>query len=355
MIRASMRIAQRTTAVAAAAITAAAAAAASVAWVVPALSDTFAGPADCGAGSQDVITAGYDAATHTIYSGELASQEVTDDLEHVTSSTRLASAVAHDDTTAALAATTRIVYTRHWHIVRLRVLTRDGRLLADVGGPDVLAPVTGQINYHGAVVGRFVMSVQDDLGYEKLVTRFTGLPIELYRDGAPLMGRDFPPSEVPPHLPPQGTPIRVNGGESVTLTYSVLAFPTGEVRVMLAIPAATAALKQTSCAEVHAQTYGEISVHLAMLINVRHDAAAYVVLDQEFDPDKLTFVRRGSMQLAGSDGLPGPTTIPNNGSIAYDGQTWLVYSFAAGHSIHVYLLFPDATGGAGTTGFTGAS
>jgi hypothetical protein len=339
-----------------AAITAVAIAAAGLGWVVPALSDSTSGTADCGAGAQAVITAGYQAATHTIYAGELASLEVTDDLEHVTSSKRLASAVAGGDQTAVLAATHKIVYTHHWHIVRLRVLSSDGRVLADVGGPFVLAPVRGQISYHSAVVGRFVMSVQDDLGYEKLVTRFTGLPIELYRNGSPLMGRDFPRREVPPHLPLQGTPIRVNGVAYVTLIYPVLAFPSGEVDVTLAIPAATTALERASCADVDAQTYGEISIHLARLINVRNSSATYVMLDHEFDPGKLTFVRSGSIQVAGSDGLPGPPSIPDSGSVSYNGQTWLVYSFITRHSLRVYLLFPDTTGGgAGTTGATGAS
>jgi hypothetical protein len=346
-----MRITERKAAAATAAITSVAA---SLFFVLPALPDATSGAAACGAGAQAVITAGYETATHAIYQGELASHEVTDDLAHVTSSSRLASAVAHDDAAAAIAATTKIVYTPHWHIVRLRVLSRDGGLLADVGGPDVLAPVTGQITYHGVVVGRFVMSVQDDLGYEKLVTRFTGLPIELYRNGAPLMGRDFPPPDVPPRAPPQDTPVKVNGARYVTFTYSVLAFPTGAVKVLLAVPAATAALEQASCAEVNAQTYGEISVHLASLINVRHSSQGYVMIDHEFDPDKLTFVRSGSTQLASSDGLSGPTTIPDSGSVDYNGQTWLVYSFIARHSIRVYLLFPGTTAG-GASGSSGAS
>ncbi|MGD0981418.1 MAG: hypothetical protein ABR946_08035, partial [Solirubrobacteraceae bacterium] len=314
------------------------------------------GTAACGTGAQAIVTAGYQAAGDTIYEGELDSPEVTDDLRHVTSSNSLAAAVADGDQAVVRAETHRIVYTRHWHIVRLRVISLSGRVLADVGGPYVLAPVTGQITYHGTLVGRFVMSVQDDLGYEKLVTRFTGLPIELYRNGAPLMGRDFPARQAPDHLLAQGTPITVNGAKFVTLTYPLLAFPTGQIEVMLAIPAASAALAQASCAEVNAQTYGEISVHLAMLINVRDRAGTYVMLDHEFDPDKLTFVRSGSTQLAGSDGLPGPAAIPDAGSISYEGQVWLVYSFLARHSIRVYILFPDATAGAtGASGSTGAS
>ena len=73
-----------------------------------------------------------------------------------------------------------IVYTPHWHIVRLRVM-QGTRVLADVGGPYVIAPVTGTLEQHGRTLGRYVMSVQDDTGYVKLVSRFIGVPVELYR------------------------------------------------------------------------------------------------------------------------------------------------------------------------------
>ena len=39
----------------------------------------------------------------------------------------------------------RIVYHPFWHIVRLRVLDASGRVLADFGGPDVIAPVSGTL------------------------------------------------------------------------------------------------------------------------------------------------------------------------------------------------------------------
>ena len=74
----------------------------------------------------------------------------------------------------------RCVYKPHWHIVRLRV-ERGGHVLADVGGPHVTAPVSGMLRAHGRTLGRYVMSVQDDLGYVKLVTRFIGAPIDLYQ------------------------------------------------------------------------------------------------------------------------------------------------------------------------------
>lgn len=325
----------------------------------PSSSATANATAACGAASQGIVNAGYEASAQAIYHGELVSHEVTKDLAHVTSSKALVEALASGDQAAVTLATHAIVYTPHWHIVRVRVLSTSGKVLADVGGPDVLAPVAGQISYHGTVVGSFLMSVQDDLGYEKLVTRFTGLPIELYASGTPLMGRDFPAADVPPADPPTGTSLSVAGVASTAVSFSVLAFPSGHTRVLIAVPSATAALRGSSCTEVNAETYGEVSVHLAARLNLSINAEAYVLFDQVFDTAKLTFVRRGATQLASSNNLPGPATIPTSGPVAYNGHTWLVYSFPANHSTRVYLLFPDdappATGTTGSTAGTGAS
>ena len=96
---------------------------------------------------------------------------------------------------AILAAVHSIVYTPHWHIVRLRVF-KAGHVIADVGGPYVIAPVTGVLRQHGRTVGRYVMSVQDDLGYIKLVSRFIGVPVDFYRGRSFVMGtlRPAPPT-----------------------------------------------------------------------------------------------------------------------------------------------------------------
>ena len=61
----------------------------------------------------------------------------------------------------------------HEHIVRIRVL-RNGAVLADIGGADVLAPVAGTLRLGGRVVGTFEFSLQDDLGYQKLAQRLVG-------------------------------------------------------------------------------------------------------------------------------------------------------------------------------------
>lgn len=321
--------------------------------VVPAFSQSTTPVQACGAATQGTVTTAFENSARIIYLGERGGEEVTADLGHITSAAYLAQAVADDDIAATVAATHRLVYTRHWHIVRLRVLSASGHLLADIGGPSILAPVRGKITYHGSVVGSFVMSVQDDLGYEKLVTRFTALPIELYRHGAPLMGRDWPASEVPPQPPADGTQITVGGARSVTVAYDVSAFPTGETRVVLAIPRASAALARDSCIGVNELTYGRIARTIAQLFDLPRTAENFVALDDQYDTAKLVFVREGSNQIASTGGQVGPTAIPTSGTVDYDGQTWIVYSFVPvtqAPQVRIYLLFPETAPSTGPTG-----
>jgi hypothetical protein len=291
--------------------------------------------------TQSTITAAYQTTTLSIYYTEMAGPEVRADLARVENAADLGTALADQDLAATLAATKRLVLQDPgWHIVRLRVLSPSGRVLADVGGPYVLAPVRGHITYHGAVVGRFVMSVQDDVGYEKLVTRFTALPMELYRDGTPLMGRDFPASEAPAQVPPNGTAITVRGVKSVADSYYVLAFPNGHTDVLLAIPRASAALEADSCADVTAHTYGTIAADIAKQFPLPKLAASYIALDHGFDPAELLFVRKGGTQIASSGAQSGPVTIPPSGSVTYKGRSWIVYSFIPVRAVRVYILFP---------------
>ena len=73
-----------------------------------------------------------------------------------------------------------LVYHGVWHIVRLRVLDPSGQVLAEVGGPYVIAPVTGVLRLDGRVIGSYVMSVQDDYGFTLLEGHAAGDPIALY-------------------------------------------------------------------------------------------------------------------------------------------------------------------------------
>ena len=73
------------------------------------------------------------------------------------------------------------------HIVRMRV-SAGGRLLADVGGPYVLAPVRAPLRLHGRRIGSVVLSVQDDEGYKRLAERLAGLDVLMYMNASALAG-----------------------------------------------------------------------------------------------------------------------------------------------------------------------
>ncbi|HEY8303295.1 MAG TPA: hypothetical protein VIG42_01785, partial [Solirubrobacteraceae bacterium] len=118
----------------------------------------------CGAASARTIAGVYDRVARRIYVGEIHGGEVRADIAHVTGSRELLSALASSNVQAVRSAVYGIVYMPHWHIVRLRV-AQHGRVLADVGGPYIIAPISGPLFSHGSKVGTFTMSVQDDVGY----------------------------------------------------------------------------------------------------------------------------------------------------------------------------------------------
>ena len=145
---------------------------------------TAATPA-CGSATTATIAAVDATVVSDIYRNELAGTEVSFDLAQITGAHDLLAAVTTHNQAATLKAVQRIVYHPAWHIVRLRVLDSSGRILADVGGPYVIAPVSGTLRSGGHVVASFVMSVQDDAGVTKLETHFVGDPIGIYAAGKP--------------------------------------------------------------------------------------------------------------------------------------------------------------------------
>jgi len=320
----------------------------------PTHADVLAAAPPCGAATQATVVRDYRAAALTIYHGELDGQEVKQDLGHVLASHALAAGLADRNSAAVLAATHEIVYHRRWHIVRLRVLSGSGSVVADIGGPHVIAPVRGQISYRGKTVGSFVMSVQDDVGYAKLVQRFTGRPIEIYVGGQPVEGEGFPPASLPARLPANGSALSIGGVRYVAATYAVEGFPSVGDRALLAVPLASPGLKASSCLNVDAVTYTQIAIHLAQHVPLPKDAGVFVGVVWEFDPSKLVFVLSGSSQLASSNRAAAPPGLPLAGSITYNGQQWLVKSFAPVSGVRVYLLYPEGQP-VGATGSSGAS
>ncbi len=106
-------------------------------------------------------------------------------------------AVASDNPTATRAAIVKF-FEGTLHVVRVRA-TLGEKLVADVGGPHVLAPIRGDVrNARGRVVGHFLLSVQDDLGYVILAQRFAGAQAFLYEDKQLLLGSCEPGAVVDP-------------------------------------------------------------------------------------------------------------------------------------------------------------
>jgi len=296
--------------------------------------------AQCGQASATTIASVDDFVARRIYAAELSGKKVSADIAHITGSAELLTALESADQPAVYAAVHTLVYTPRWHIVRLRVI-QHGRVLADVGGPDIIAPVSGTLRFKGRTVGSFVMSVQDDLGYVKLVSRFIGIPIDLYGTPRPpgtfVMGTLKPP------------PTSVSNGETVTfgrskyqaVVFDTAAFPAGTLKVALFVPAPASTLAARSCASVRLAAWGNVAHHIAARFKPlqAHYNDLRIVLQGA--SGGMVFVRSGSVRLAGA----GPARIPHRGSLKYRGRTWAVFSWEAIPPARIYFLTPTGPDG----------
>lgn len=276
-------------------------------------------------------------ATH-IYAGETASPETHADQREVEGYVPLLSAVANREAAAVKAAVTSLVYSGT-HIVRLRVM-QGNALLADVGGPYILAPISGALRLHGRAIGRYVLSVQDDLGYVKLETRYVGAPLIL-RSGSrqiPVEGQLTPgPASIPQHGP-------VTYGRVTYQAYSfnASAYPSGPLRISLLLPL-PGGLSAKSCAEIKSAELGVVAQRVSRRFNLSpSDFSSYVGLVHVLTGG-LTYIRAGSHELAGSTS-PGPSRLPSAGTVKYHGTTYHVASFQAPSGVGTVTVFELTTG-----------
>jgi hypothetical protein len=292
----------------------------------------------CGAATQSVLATADGEVTTDIYDNELSGGEVDEDVQHVTSDMALVSAVAADSVKATLAAVEKLIYHPGWHIVRLVVDDARGRQLVTYGGRYVIAPVDGVLrSASGATVGSFVMSVQDDIGVTKLETRFVGDPIGFYLRGelvASLGGPAFPT------LQPRGPWLTIAGRRYYALTLTYEAAPSGTLHAVLLVGRPPAALAAESCGAIRAGEFGRVAMRLTHLLGplAQHwYGYAYWV---HIYTGAAVFVRSpDGTQLASSDGSD-PPSLPASGTLSYEGQSWLVYSFDPLPPTLVYLLVP---------------
>ena len=117
----------------------------------------------------------------------------------------------------------------HLHIVRVRVI-RGGKLLLDVGGPHVLAPIPGVIrNARGQVAAHFLMAIQDDLGFQILAHAFTGAQVAMREGARQVMGSLSPG---PTTIPSRGRVV-YRGVPYQAYSFMAEAFPSGPLRISL--------------------------------------------------------------------------------------------------------------------------
>jgi hypothetical protein len=291
--------------------------------------------APCGAAAPAVLADTAGVVARRIYAGELSSSETRSDQRQVEEFTPLLSALAAGERAAVGEAVTSLVFS-HTHVVRLRV-TKGAGVLADVGGPYILAPVSGTLRFHGQTVGHYVLSVQDDLGYVKLVTRFIGAPLVM-RAGShevPVEGLLAP---APGSIPTHGR-VSYRGVSYAAYSFNASAFPSGPLRISLLL-ALAASLPARSCAAIRTAELGLIAHRISRRFALSpSDFGSYIKLTRSLT-GALVYIRFGSHQLAGST-TPGPSHLPASGTVRYHGASYGVSSFMAPTSVgqvRVYSL-----------------
>jgi hypothetical protein len=288
-------------------------------------------PAACVSGAAVLAnTAG--AVAQRIYASEVSSSEVSSDKRQIESYAPLISAVEKGESAALKTAVHTLVYS-HTHIVRLRVSV-GSTLLFDEGGPYILAPVEGKLRSHGKEVGHFVFSVQDDLGYVKLETRFIGAPLVLRTESGqvPIEGLLTPG---PASIPDRG-PVSYKGASYEAYSFNAAAYPSGRLRISLMLPVVSSLAAKT-CDRIKAEELGLIAQRISRRFTLSQSSfVPYVHLTQTLT-HTLVYVRKGAQKLSGG----GPAKLPSSGPMSYRGTKYEVSSFAApasGGQVRVYVL-----------------
>jgi hypothetical protein len=289
----------------------------------------------CGAAAPATLAKTAGRAAMQIYAHELSGSGVRADQRQVERNGPLLNALASGNLAGIREAVTSLVYS-HTHIVRLRVV-QGNTVRADVGGPYIIAPVSGSLHLHGRTVGHYLLSVQDDLGYVKLETRYLGLPLVLQM-GALRIPLEGTLAAAPASIPNLG-PITYRGTSYGAFSFEAKAFPQGKVRISLLVPV-PGSLASESCTAIKLSELAHIAQrvwHRYSLVSA--PSSAYVNQVKSLT-GALSYVRSSSQQLAGST-RPGPTRLPSHGTVKYRGATWQVSSFsshAPAGPVRVYVL-----------------
>ncbi|HEV3035955.1 MAG TPA: hypothetical protein VGX72_14345 [Solirubrobacteraceae bacterium] len=311
----------------------------------------------CGSAAPEALAQTVGSVAKQIYEGEVSSPETVKDRHQVESYAPLLRAVAGGGEAAVKAAVTSLVYS-HTHIVRLRV-SRGSKLLADVGGPYVLAPLSGTLRLHGRTVGHYTLSVQDDLGFVKIETHYIGAPLVLRAGltGAPAKRvpvKDVPANDVPvagllapgPAGIPEHGPVTYRHVIYQAYSFDASAFPSGTLRISLLVPL-PAGLSRKSCTTIRHSELAAVARRVFGRLALAHVSYSTDVQLVRTLTSGLFYVRAGSRQLAGST-RPGPARLPLSGSVSYRGARYEVFSFPAPGSVGTGASGKGAPGNVGT-------
>lgn len=289
----------------------------------------------CGAEAAETLARTAGLVGMRIYANELASSEVSNDKHQVESYGPLLSALEGGNRAAINEAVTSLVYS-HTHVVRLRV-TRGSQVLADVGGPQILAPVGGTLRRNGRTLGHYVLSVQDDLGYVKLVSRFIGVPVVL-NVGSHALSIEGAVSPGPAAIPAHGA-VSYRGNSYQSFSFPAQAFPSGGLRISLLVPVSGSLSSQT-CSAIKVAELGRVAERVSRRFTLSASNFGSYIKATAPLTGGLIYVRAGSQQLAGSS-QPGPANLPSRGTVRYRGSSYGVSSFTAASEagrVRVYQL-----------------
>jgi hypothetical protein len=289
----------------------------------------------CGPAAAEVLARTAGSVAQLIYAGEISGSETLNDKHQIENYGPLLSALERGERAAVKAAVTTLVFS-HTHVVRLRV-SRGSELLADVGGPYILAPVGGTLRSHGHPIGHYSFSVQDDLGYVKLVTRFIGAPLVLRTASGqvPIEGLLSPgPASIPNH-----GPVDYRHTTYEAFSFNASAYPSGRLRVSLLVPVPPS-LSTKSCAAIKTAELGLVAQRISRRFTLSPNSfSSYIKLVRTLT-NGLLYIRSGSHTLVGST-RPGPAHLPSSGALRYHGRDYEVSSFTAPASVgqvRVYVL-----------------
>lgn len=188
----------------------------------------------CDASAQDTRANVIALAGRRLLRAESHSPGVAQTLRHTARDPAFRRATARDDRGAIRAAIIDSFFRDHsHHIVRVRVL-RGHRLIYDLGGPYVLSPASGTVRSpDGRSAATFILAVQDDTGYIKLMHRFTGADVQLVSPLGRVPGSTLEPG--PATIPDHGT-IEFGGRRYIARSFDGAAFPSGQLRISLLVP-----------------------------------------------------------------------------------------------------------------------